>query len=169
MASRTIISTDRGPRTGLPYSQAVRHGDLVFVAGQIALDPATGQVVPGGIQAQTRRVLENVQVILEAAGTSLAHAVEAMCFLQDMGSFAAFNEVYKTFFPTDPPARTTVQATLPLAGLEVEIRVVAAMPPARAASRPGARSASPARSARAAGKRQGTTAGRSPRPARRRR
>lgn len=129
MAKREIISTDRGPRTGLPYSQAVRHGDLVFVAGQVAIDPATGQVVEGDVRVQTRRVLDNVQAILRAAGSSLDHAVETMCFLRDIGDFATFNEAYRTYFPTDPPARTTVQAVLPREGLLVEIRVVAAMPP----------------------------------------
>jgi 2-iminobutanoate/2-iminopropanoate deaminase len=139
---RQIISTDQGPRTGLPYSQAVRHGDLVFVAGQVALDPATGQVVEGDIRPQTRQVLENIEAILRAAGTSLAHAVECLCLLSNIGDFAAFNEVYKGFFPKDPPARTTVQAVLPRPGLLVEIRTVAAMPP-RAAKR----AAKPARRA----------------------
>jgi 2-iminobutanoate/2-iminopropanoate deaminase len=140
---RQVISTDKGPRTGLPYSQAIRHGDLVFVAGQVALDPATGQVVEGDIRAQTRQVLENIQAILRAAGTSLAHSVECLCLLSNIGDFAAFNEVYKGFFPTDPPARTTVQAVLPRPGLLVEIRAVAAMKPPRAAKR----AAKPARRA----------------------
>lgn len=130
---RQVISTDKGPRTGLPYSQAIRHGDLVFVAGQVAIDPATGQVVEGDIRAQTRQTLANIEAILEAAGTSLAHAVECICLLHDIGDFAAFNEVYKGFFPKDPPARTTVQAVLPRPGLLVEIRTVAAMPPPRPA------------------------------------
>jgi 2-iminobutanoate/2-iminopropanoate deaminase len=134
---RQVISTDRGPRTGLPYSQAIRHGDLVHVAGQVAIDPATGRVVEGDIRAQTRQVLENIDAILRAAGTSLAHAVECLCFLRDVDDFAAFNEVYKGFFPTDPPARTTVQAVLPRPELRVEIRAVAAMPPRRAAARAG--------------------------------
>lgn len=133
--TRQVISTDEGPRTGLPYSQAIRHGDLVYVAGQVALDPATGQVVKGGIREQTRQVLENIQAILKAAGTSLAHAVECVCFLGSIADFGAFNEVYQGFFPKDPPARTTVQAVLPRPGLLVEIRTVAAMPPARPARR----------------------------------
>ncbi len=139
---REIISTDKGPRTGLPYSQAVRHGDLVFVAGQVAIDPATGQAVEGDIRAQTRQTLENIQAILRAAGTSLAHAVECLCLLSNIGDFGAFNEVYRGFFPKDPPARTTVQAVLPRPGLLVEIRAVAAMPP-----RPAARAPRPARRA----------------------
>ena len=147
---RQVISTDKGPRTGLPYSQAVRHGDLVFVAGQVALDPATGQVVEGGIREQTRQTLQNIEAILHAAGTSLAHAVECLCLLHDVGEFGAFNEVYKGFFPKDPPARTTVQAVLPRPGLLVEIRAVAAMPPPRAVTkgrtaRRGAARARPAR------------------------
>jgi 2-iminobutanoate/2-iminopropanoate deaminase len=146
---RQIISTDQGPRTGLPYSQAVRHGDLVFVAGQVALDPATGQVVEGDIRPQTRQVLENIQAILRAAGTSLDHAVECLCLLGNIGDFAAFNEVYKGFFPKDPPARTTVQAVLPRPGLLVEIRTVAAMPP-----RAARRAAKPARRARVKGRRR---------------
>jgi len=143
---RQVISTDKGPRTGLPYSQGIRHGDLVYVAGQVALDPATGQVVAGGIREQTRQVLQNVEAILQAGGTSLAHSVECLCLLSDIGDFAAFNEVYKTFFPTDPPVRTTVGAVLPRPGLLIEIRTVAAMPPARAA----ARARKPARRAREA-------------------
>src|SRR5262249_60551087 len=134
----------KAPRTGLLYARATRRGDLVFAAGQVAIDPATGQVVEGDIRAQTRQTLENIQAILGAAGTSLAHTVECLCLLHDIGDFAAFNEVYKGFFPKDPPARTTVQAVLPRPGLLVEIRVVAAMPPARAAA---ARAAQPARRA----------------------
>jgi 2-iminobutanoate/2-iminopropanoate deaminase len=138
MAERVIISTDQGPRTGLPYSQAVRHGDLVYVAGQVAMDPATGQFVEGDIRVQTRRVLDNIQAILEAAGTSLAHALEAICILQDGRDFAAFNEVYRAYFPAAPPARTTFQGVLLRPGLLVEIRVVAAVPRTRARARPRA-------------------------------
>jgi 2-iminobutanoate/2-iminopropanoate deaminase len=147
---RTVISTDQGPRTGLPYSQAIRHGDLVYVAGQVALDPATGRVVEGDVRAQTRQVLENIAAILRAAGTSLAHAVECVCFLRDAGDFTAFNEAYREFFPADPPARTTVQAVLARPDLLVEIRAMAAMPPARRAARPAA---SPRRVPRRRGRR----------------
>ena len=126
--TRQVISTDEGPRTGLPYSQAIRHGDLVYVAGQVAIDPATRTVVEGDVRAQTRQVLDNVQAILRAAGTSLDHAVECLCFLRDVGDFPAFNEAYARYFPKDPPARTTAQAVLPRPELLVEIRVIAAMP-----------------------------------------
>jgi 2-iminobutanoate/2-iminopropanoate deaminase len=163
--TRQVISTDKGPRTGLPYSQAVRAGDLVHVAGQVALDPATGQIVEGDIRAQTRQVLDNVQAILDAAGTSLAHAVECLCFLRDVADFAAFNEIYRTYFPEAPPARTTVQAVLPRPGLLVEIRVVAAMPPAR--PRPRARARRPAAAARRTGARKPAARARRPRARRR--
>ena len=129
MTGREVIRTDRAPRTGLPYAQAIRAGGLVFVAGQVALDAATGKIVEGDIGVQTRRVLENVKAILEAAGTSLDRAVEAHCFLADIKrDFAGFNEAYREYFDDTGPGRTTVQAALPRDGLLVEIRIVAAMP-----------------------------------------
>jgi 2-iminobutanoate/2-iminopropanoate deaminase len=127
---RRSISTSSAPRTGLPYAQAIQYGDVVYVSGQVAIDPATGQPVQGDVRVQTRRVLDNISAILQAAGTSLEYAVEAVCFLADAADFAAFNEVYASYFAVDPPARTTVQAALPLAGLKVEIRVVAGLPSA---------------------------------------
>jgi 2-iminobutanoate/2-iminopropanoate deaminase len=97
----------------------------VFTAGQIALDPATGQLVQGDIKAQTRRVLQNLSAVLEAAGTSLANVVKTTVFLTDMAAFKDMNEVYAEFFPHEPPARSTVQvARLPLDGL-IEIEVIA--------------------------------------------
>jgi 2-iminobutanoate/2-iminopropanoate deaminase len=119
------------PTTGLPYAQAIRVGDLVFVAGQVALDPATGQAMQADVGAQTERVIENIKGILESAGTSLGYAVENFCFLADVRrDFAAFNVVYAKYFDTNGPTRTTVQADLPREGLLVEIRCLAAMPPA---------------------------------------
>jgi 2-iminobutanoate/2-iminopropanoate deaminase len=100
----------------------------VFVAGQVALDPATGKAVPGDVKVQTRQVIRNIQAILHAAGTSLENAVESLCLLRRVEDFDAFNEVYREFFgPTGPP-RTTVQAAVPREGLDVEIRIVAVMP-----------------------------------------
>lgn len=117
------------PATGLPYAQAIRVGDLVFVAGQVALDPATGQAMSGDVSAQTERVIANIRAILESAGTSLANAVENLCFLADVKrDFGAFNAVYGRYFDTTGPTRTTVQAVLPRDGLLVEIRCVAVMP-----------------------------------------
>ncbi len=125
--TREVVSTAKAPKAIGPYSQGIKAGDFVFTAGQAGVDPSTGKLVEGGITAQTRQVLKNVQAILEAAGTSLDHVVKVGVFLQDMGDFASMNEVYAEFFPPDqnPPARTTVQAAkLPLGAL-VEIDAVA--------------------------------------------
>jgi 2-iminobutanoate/2-iminopropanoate deaminase len=122
---REIIATDKAPAAVGPYSQAVRAGDFVFTAGQIPLDPATGRLVEGGIEAQTRQVLTNLSAVLQAAGTSLASVTKTTVFLTDMGDFKAMNGVYAEFFPAAPPARSTVQvAALPL-GARVEIEAVA--------------------------------------------
>ncbi|GAB4449205.1 MAG: RidA family protein [Anaerolineae bacterium] len=124
--TREIISTKDAPAAIGPYSQAVKVNGFVFTAGQAGLDPATGKIVEGGIEAQTRQTLNNVRAILEAAGTSMANVVKTTVFLHNIQDFAAMNGVYKTFFPADPPARSTVAAKdLPLGAL-VEIEVVAA-------------------------------------------
>jgi len=121
---REIISTDKAPAAVGPYSQAVRVGDLVFTAGQVALDPATGKLVEGGIEEQTRRVLQNLAAVLEAAGSSLDRVVKTTVFLKDMGDFAAMNAVYAEFFPTDPPARSTVEVSALALGALVEIEAI---------------------------------------------
>jgi 2-iminobutanoate/2-iminopropanoate deaminase len=122
---KKIISTKRAPAAVGPYSQAVRIGELVYTAGQIPLDPESGKMVEGDIQAQTERVLQNLQSVLEAAGSSLKYVVKTTVFLQDMGDFAAMNEVYGRYFDNKPPARSAVQvAALPL-GAQVEIEAVA--------------------------------------------
>ena len=123
--NREIIATDQAPGAVGPYSQAVRVGDFVFTAGQIPLDPATGQMVEGGIDAQARQALTNVSAVLEAAGTSLANVVKTTVFLADMGEFKAMNGVYAEFFPDAPPARSAVQAAaLPL-GARIEVEAIA--------------------------------------------
>ena len=122
---REIIRTERAPAAIGPYSQGVKANGFVFTAGQGGVDPATGKIVEGGIEAQTRQTLTNIQAILEAAGTSLANVVKVTVFLHDINDFAAMNGVYKEFFSSAPPARTTVAAKdLPL-GVLVEIDVVA--------------------------------------------
>lgn len=122
---REAISTDLAPAAVGPYSQAIRVDNSVFTAGQVGLDPATGEFVEGGIQAQTRRALQNVSAVLEAAGTSLGNVVKVTVFLADMDDFGKMNEVYADFFPDDPPARSAVQvARLPLDAL-VEIEAIA--------------------------------------------
>ena len=122
---REIIHTDHAPAAVGPYSQAVKIGNLVYTAGQIALDPATGQMREDDIQIQTEQVLNNLQAVLQAAGTDLANVVKTTVFLKDMGEFKAMNEVYGRYFPANPPARSAVQvAALPLNG-RVEIEAVA--------------------------------------------
>ena len=130
--SRTRISTDGAPAAIGPYSQGVRAGNLIFTAGQIALDPSTGQAVAGGIKEQTTRVLENLKAILEAGGSSLARVVKTTVFLKDFNDFAAMNEIYASYFaaesdttPGNWPARSTVEVARLPRDLLVEIEVVA--------------------------------------------
>ena len=128
MARRTIL-TDRAPKPIGPYSQAVLADGWLFCSGQIALDPATGQMVAGDVRAQADRVLRNLQAVVETAGGSLRDVVKTVIFLRSMDDFPAVNEVYATFFPADPPARSTVQAArLPKDAL-VEIEAVARLAP----------------------------------------
>jgi len=122
--SKEIISTDGAPAAIGPYSQAVRCGRLLFVSGQIPLDPATGSMVAGGIVEQTDRVLRNLAAVIEAGGGTLAHVVKISCFLADMNDFSAFNEVFGRFFAESPPARETVEvARLPKDAL-VEVSAI---------------------------------------------
>jgi len=120
-----VILSDKAPKAIGPYSVANRVGNLIFTAGQLGLDPQTMELVPGGIQAETRQALTNIKHVLEAAGSSLDLVVKTTVFLRDLGEFAQMNEVYAEFFPKDPPARSTVQvAALPKGGA-VEIEAVA--------------------------------------------
>jgi 2-iminobutanoate/2-iminopropanoate deaminase len=125
--SKRVVHTDKAPAPfqGAPYSQGIVHGDLVFVAGQVGLDPGTNQVVEGGIEAQTEQAMKNVSAVLEEAGSSLSNVLKASIFLVDFGDFPAMNEVYARFVGPEFPARATVQiAGLP-SGALVEIEVVA--------------------------------------------
>ncbi|MFN3651091.1 MAG: RidA family protein [Armatimonadota bacterium] len=124
---RKVVTSDQLPKPAGPYSPAVIAGDFVYVSGQGPTDPATGEMVLDSVQAETRQVLKNVQAILEAAGTSLENVVKCNVYLADRHDFAAMNEVYKEFFPHDPPARTTVQAHPPVE-IRVEIDCVAYLP-----------------------------------------
>lgn len=122
---KEIIATDTAPAAVGPYSQAVRIGNLVYTAGQIPLDVATGKLVEGDIQAQTEQVLKNLTAVLEAAGSSPDQVIKTTVFLRDMADFAAMNEVYGRLFGQNPPARSTVSvAGLPL-GAMVEIEAIA--------------------------------------------
>ena len=122
---RQVIHTDKAPKAIGPYSQAIRVGDFVFCAGQAGLDPATGNLVSGGIEVETRRVLQNLAAVLEAAGTSFSRVVKTTVFLLDMNEFAKMNAVYAEFFPTNPPARSTVQVARLPKDARVEIEVIA--------------------------------------------
>ena len=111
---RKTIANPNAPRAIGPYSQAIQYGDFLFVSGQIAIDPTTGDIVTGDIEAQTDRVLKNITAIIEAAGMSLQNVVKCTCFLKDMNDFLKFNAVYETYFGQILPARETVEvARLP--------------------------------------------------------
>ncbi|HEX9942542.1 MAG TPA: Rid family detoxifying hydrolase [Thermoanaerobaculia bacterium] len=123
---RRAISTDRAPAAIASYSQAVLVGDTPYLSGQVGIDPATGQLVSGGLQAEARRTLDNCKAILEAAGFRLADVVQVQVFLADVGDYAAFNEVYATyFFPSPAPARAAVAVAALPRGARVEVLMTA--------------------------------------------
>ena len=122
---RQVIATDDAPKAIGPYSQAIKANGFVFVSGQIAIDPATQQLIDGDVAAQTERVLQNLSAILTAAGSSPAEVVKTSVFLKSMSDFAAMNQVYARYFPADPPARSTVAAAGLPRDVLVEIDVVA--------------------------------------------
>ena len=122
---KQTIKTDRAPQAIGPYSQAVKTNGFVYVSGQVAFDPATGQFVAGGIAEQTEQVLRNLTAVLEAAGTGLDRVIKTTVFLADMSDFAAMNEVYGRFFSDNKPARATVQAARLPRDAKVEIECIA--------------------------------------------
>jgi reactive intermediate/imine deaminase len=122
---KQAISTKDAPGAIGPYSQAVRSGDLLFLSGQIPLDPATGQLVTGDIAAQTRRVMDNLRAVLAAAGCTFADVVRTTIYLVDLGHFATVNEAYGSYFEAPYPARATVQVAALPKGAQVEIDVIA--------------------------------------------
>ena len=123
--SKETIHTDTAPKALGPYSQAIKAGEFIFTAGQVGLDPQSGEIVAGGIEAETRQVLNNIKKILEAAGSSLDRVVKTTVYLRDIQDFAAMNGVYATFFPANPPARSTVQVAALPRGVAVEIDTIA--------------------------------------------
>lgn len=125
---RTTIHSENAPKAIGPYVQAVQAGSFLFTAGQIALDPATMQIVEGNISIQTEQVLKNLTAVLEAAGCTLSNVVKTTVFLKDMGEFQAMNEVYGRFFSENPPARSTVEVARLPRDVRVEIEVVAYKP-----------------------------------------
>lgn len=128
---KKIISTEKAPKAIGPYSQAIRTEHLVFTAGQIGLDPATMELVAGGVEAQTRQALTNLKRVLEAADSGLNFVVKTTVFLQSMSDFAAMNAVYQEFFPENPPARSTVAVAALPKGALVEVECMALLSPAR--------------------------------------
>jgi 2-iminobutanoate/2-iminopropanoate deaminase len=122
---KKVISSDKAPKAIGPYSVAIRTGDLVFTSGQLGLDPATGSLVPGGIEAETRQALTNLRHVLADAGSGLERVVKTIVFLKDMADFAKMNAVYAEFFTENPPARSTIQAAALPKGGTVEIEAVA--------------------------------------------
>ena len=121
----TPIATPQAPQAIGPYSQAIAAGNLVFTSGQIPLDPATQQMVQGDVRAQAERVMENLGAVLQAAGASFQQVVKATIFLADLADFAVVNEVYGKRFPTNPPARSTVQVAALPKGARLEIELIA--------------------------------------------
>lgn len=122
---KQIIATETAPKAIGPYSQAVKSGQMLFLSGQIPLDPATGQLIEGDIVAQTERVLENVRAVLAAAGADFNHVVKTTVFLKNMTDFPKMNEVYARFFAENPPARSTVEAARLPRDVQVEIDCIA--------------------------------------------
>ena len=122
---REVIATNDGPKAIGPYSQAIKANGLVFLSGQICLDPQTQQLINGDVSAQTERVLENIAAILTAAGSSLSQVVKTTVFLKSMNDFVAMNEVYGRHFTADPPARSTVEVARLPKDVLVEVEVIA--------------------------------------------
>ena len=124
---RQAVATDNAPKAIGPYSQGIRAGNLLFVSGQVPIDPATGAIIEGDIKAQTDRVMRNLAAILDAAGASMDHVVRCTVYLADMNDFAAMYEVYGSYFSQPAPARSTIQAVRLPKDARVEIDVIASL------------------------------------------
>ena len=122
---KKIIITDQAPQAIGPYSQGVAAGTTLYLSGQIALDPATGELVPGGVEAETERVMDNIAGVLAAAGLDFGSVVKSTIYLADLADFGAVNNIYGKRFPAAPPARSTVQVAALPRGASVEIEVIA--------------------------------------------
>ena len=124
---KKTIQTDNAPKAIGPYSQAVSFGNLIFTSGQIAIHPASGKIIHDGIEEQTRQVMANLKSILEAAGSDLSKVLKSSVFLNDINEFSRFNEVYATYFPVNPPARSTFQVSALPMNAKVEIEMIASL------------------------------------------
>ena len=127
-AKRSVVRSEDAPAPVAAYSQAIASGDLLFCSGQIAIDPKTGEMVSGGITAETEQVLSNLKAVLAAAGATLSDVVKTTVYLSDFGDFAAMNASYVRAFPTDPPARATVGVSALPRGAKVELEAIARLP-----------------------------------------
>jgi len=125
---KIVVTTSDASAPVAPYSQAIRVGSFVFVAGQVGIDPKTGKMVPGGIRAQTKQAIENLKAVLAAAGIGLDHVVKTTVFLRNANYYKTMNQVYRDYFKDKPPARTTVQAIPPLKNILIELEAVAYVP-----------------------------------------
>ena len=125
---KKVIQTEKAPKAIGPYSQAIQAGNLLFLSGQIPLDPASGELVKGDIREQTRRVLENLKGVLESQHLEMDDVVKVTIFLKDMGNFGQVNEVYGTYFPSSPPARSTVEVARLPRDVDIEIEAIALIP-----------------------------------------
>ena len=123
--TKKVIHTDRAPEAIGPYSQAIQAGDFLFLSGQIPLDPKTGELVKGDIRNQTRQVLENIRGVLESQSSGMKDVVKVTIFLKDIGNFNRVNEVYATYFPSSPPARSTVEVAKLPRDADIEIEMIA--------------------------------------------
>ncbi|MCY3731929.1 MAG: Rid family detoxifying hydrolase [Rhodospirillaceae bacterium] len=127
-SGRTVISPETYPYFGFPYSPGILVGDTLYISGHLGRDPQTTELVEGGIQAETRQAMANIQAVLSAAGMTLQDVVTVTAFITDVNDFPQFNEVYREYFPTDPPARATVEVAALNVGAVVELQMIAVRP-----------------------------------------
>ncbi len=133
MTTKVIVETDKAPQAIGPYSQAVGYNGLLFLSGQIALDPETGEVIDGGVEAQTARVMANLSAVLDARGLDFSHVIRTTIYLKNMTDFEKVNDIYGRFFDQNPPARATVEVSRLPKDVLVEIDMIAAVPEPKAA------------------------------------
>lgn len=126
--AKQVVFTEKAPKPVGPYSQGVKAGGFLFVAGQIPIDPSTGRIVEGSFEDKVRRVLENVKAVVEAAGGSLDNVVKVTVYLKDISLFDRFNKVYAEYFPRNPPARVVVEVSNLPKGVELEVEAIAYIP-----------------------------------------